>query len=573
MHWSWWVLGLGLGGCAEPAEAPTAELDGLPDVARVFGEVSRLRELPSTRVPRAKFLRFGEYRATLQRLNDEPQEGVAAYAEKLGLSAAHAAVGDEQARLFSSNGLYAQSDSTIYVLDDPSRRFPLLLEQVVAHESVHALQHQHGLLPAPHEQFENDEALARRALIEGDATLGMLLYEERNWRTPVARLAEKVRRGFAEEPISHYVGATSPELQGSPPYQQEMVLFPYRAGAAFVGALLAAGGYATVAAAFKAPPRSTAQILHPERYARGEQPVAVPLPTPPAGYSLAKSSVLGELLTRSLLLRCNSESQAIEAAEGWRGDTVAFLAQGANELVAQQWLMDSERDARELETALRVSCNGFSALSVFQRGSRVVGVRGGSAQLAAQLAAAWLSAPVADAAPRKPLGATDLLPLPPRRALRDRYVEANRLRIPAAGVELPVPKGFQLHQGSGELERRDRHASIAVLPLLGQYFEDAPRQILREVSRSMQAAIAFSNIVERGEPYPVSLRLGNARALDFEHEGTIARGRVIAIPRCGGAGLLAVVQYYGEGQENAENAAISSLSAFDDDPYCRALTH
>ena len=123
--------------------APTSAVrhgrqDGLPDVTRVFGEVSRLRELPSTHVPRTRFLRYGEYRATLKRLDEESHEGVEAYADKLGLSAARAKVRDEQARLLASDGMYAQRDRTIYVLDDPSRRFPLILEQVVAHESVHA---------------------------------------------------------------------------------------------------------------------------------------------------------------------------------------------------------------------------------------------------------------------------------------------------------------------------------------------------------------------------------------------------------------------------------------------------
>ena len=43
-------------------------------------------------------------------------------------------------------------------------------------------------------------------------------------------------------------------------------MFPYQQGLEFVMTLLDKGGYAAVDAAFKNPPVSTEQILHPDQY-------------------------------------------------------------------------------------------------------------------------------------------------------------------------------------------------------------------------------------------------------------------------------------------------------------------
>jgi hypothetical protein len=570
----WWVLGILLGACAAPAVSPAVDQDGLPDTARIFADVSRVRQLPSKKAPRVQFLRRHDYLAALATSDDAAQAGLELYAAQLGLSAGPGALSDENARLRGSSGFYRQGNQTIYVLDDPNRRFPALLEEIVAHESVHALQDQNSLLPNPQQRFSLDESSARRALVEGDATLGMLLYQARDWHTPPRRLAERVRRGFADEPISRYVGASAPELAAAPAYQQERVLFPYRAGAAFLGTLLAAGGYELVAKAFASPPRSTAQVLHPERYARGEPPIAVPVPTPPAGYELSNDSVLGELMTRSLLLPCNSEARAIQAAEGWRGDRLATLRAGTSQLLAQQWVTDSETDAHELAAALRTTCSGADARAtplVVERGARVVAVRGTDGNVAQPLATAWLDAALPASTSLRPLGSVELPPQPAPHSAAKPYVKNGWLCLSAAGVELPVPEGFEALPDKQTLLRHpESHASIQLDLLLGEDFDGAALQILRALSQSMEAELAYSNVLSTGKPYPVALALGRAVAQDFEHDGTLVRGRVLAVPLCGGAGLLAVVQYYG-GEESAEKRAISQLRALEGSTYCQEL--
>jgi hypothetical protein len=106
--------------------------------------------------------------------------------------------------------------------------------------------------------------------------------------------------------------------------------------------------------------------------------------------------------------------------------------------------------------------------------------------------------------------------------------------------------------------------------LLGEYFSGAALEILRSLSRSMELAIAYSNILDDGKPYPVSTRLGQAMAQDFEHDGTLVRGRVLAVPLCGGAGLLSVVQYYGD-EKSAEGRALAELRELEGSSYCQEL--
>ena len=74
----------------------------------------------------------------------------------------------------------------------------------------------------------------------------------------------------------------NPEVSGSldamPAFLRESLLFPYTAGLSFVQSLQASGGWDAVNGAFREPPASTEQVLHPEKYASHEAPVDVTLP-------------------------------------------------------------------------------------------------------------------------------------------------------------------------------------------------------------------------------------------------------------------------------------------------------
>jgi hypothetical protein len=166
-----------------------------------------------------------------------------------------------------------------------------------------------------------DEALARQALVEGEAValshdLG-LRREGRDFAAlpDVADLAQTIRSS-----------ATGPVLARAPAFVRTMLTFPYASGVGFVHAFRQRHPWAALSTVYRDPPRSSAQILHPERYLdRREDPRPVPLPdlTPllPAGSRLAIDDELGEVGVAEVLRRPPGEAGD---AAGWRGDRYAL---------------------------------------------------------------------------------------------------------------------------------------------------------------------------------------------------------------------------------------------------------
>jgi hypothetical protein len=122
-------------------------------------------------------------------------------------------------------------------------------------------------------------------------------------------------------------------LRNAPSFVRETSFFPYRDGLAFVTIVLAGGGYAAVDAAFKDPPNSTEQILHPEKYVAREAPVSVTLPDVAkalgAGWTAAGQDTLGEKIMAIWLNQAGvggvPQVVANEAAAGWGGDRLVVL--------------------------------------------------------------------------------------------------------------------------------------------------------------------------------------------------------------------------------------------------------
>ncbi len=237
---------------------------------------------------------------------------------------------------------------------------------VLAHELGHALQDQTFDLEKLLASARDDDALlARRALVEGDAialTVELALARQKQsppWADP--QLAASLARAL--------IPARGDALANAPIAVRERVLFPYRAGLAFVAALRRESTWSAVDVAFKRPPRSTEHILHVEKYIADEKPLAVALtmPTLPASYVEVKRTVWGEL-GFLLFLRAHGvpDEMAEQAAEGWGGDSVLVVAP-SNALRASRSIgvarleLDTEADAREAHAAaVRAIDSGLS---------------------------------------------------------------------------------------------------------------------------------------------------------------------------------------------------------------------
>jgi hypothetical protein len=192
-----------------------------------------------------------------------------------------------------------------------------------AHEFTHQLQDQRvGLkslgLDAPD---QSDRGLARLALVEGDATSVQGAWMQQNLTSQ--QMGELLQASLDPKAIA--------ALQNAPPFVRETSLFPYQTGLAFVTGLVAPGGYAAVDTAFKDPPSSTEQVLHPEKYAAHEAPVAVTIPAGiaaklGAGWTVAGQDTLGELVLQIWMKQgAVAPADATAAAAGWGGDRLVVL--------------------------------------------------------------------------------------------------------------------------------------------------------------------------------------------------------------------------------------------------------
>jgi hypothetical protein len=248
-------------------------------------------------------------------------------------------------------GYYDPEREQMVVISD-SREMGALQRLVYAHEFNHALQDQHfdlealGIRPDADAEFDSEYLTAIRALIEGDSSL-----LERQflgaYYTP-QELAELTLEASAVD---------STVLDATPPVVRAQMMFPYDYGLPFVEALYAEGGWAAVDAAYASPPRSTEQILHPQRYRSGDVPQLISLPpltdTLGVGWQQVDSDILGEFFLRLYLARWIDEDEAAQAAEGWDGDRYAVHYRQADAafVVAVHTVWDTPADAEEFVDA------------------------------------------------------------------------------------------------------------------------------------------------------------------------------------------------------------------------------
>ncbi len=233
---------------------------------------------------------------------------------------------------------------------------------VMAHELTHALQDQHFNLRRfqkwPH--GDSDAQLAAHSLIEGDATVAMLIYMAKN---PLVALA------FTR---SLNTGVSTEQFNQAPRALRESLIFPYLQGSEWATRVYRAEGFAGLSKAFTKLPLSTEQILHPEKYFSYEQPLKLTLPDlssllnaadkrasselssarplPASSWKRIDSDVNGEwgyYLLLDQFLKSPAESR--RAAAGWSGDRYDVY-EGTNAgqvMIAQVSAWDTENDARE----------------------------------------------------------------------------------------------------------------------------------------------------------------------------------------------------------------------------------
>jgi hypothetical protein len=301
-----------------------------PNAALLSGiesQVQSIRGITATaKVPRYTLDQQGLCAFLRQSMTKDTPPALLAATERLykqlGLMPADQSLEAIELNLLTSQvvGFYDPDTKAMYVIANPGAIGPA--EQITyAHEFDHALQDQaFGLKKIQGTaQDQSDRTLARTALIEGDATLLMTLWAQRNL-TP----AQLMQVAGSMDPASQAA------LDAAPPILKETLLWPYTQGLNLVlGAYQTSASFAGVESLWKNPPDTTEQLLHPDKLASREP--AIPVAFPPdlakrlgAGWKVAMEDTLGEQQL-DIVMRTGNPAAGTDPAAGWGGDRVALL--------------------------------------------------------------------------------------------------------------------------------------------------------------------------------------------------------------------------------------------------------
>jgi hypothetical protein len=262
---------------------------------------------------------------------------------------------------------YDPKTKTMHLIREPeakSKKGPSLLERllgktggfdkdenkiVIAHELTHALADQNFDIEAMHQAVKGDDDrdLALAALIEGEATLTMFGAQMSDWNgSKIAGIPASRWDGAIDLMSAVLPMGSGPSLREAPPIITESMIFPYMRGMVYCAWLTNAHGWEALNDAYRNPPLSTEQILHPEKYRKDpDPPTAIDFVDleAPEGWKEAGTNVVGEMQLGVLLRRHGGRP----AAAGWDGDRFTVF-EGPADRLGLVWFStwDSEEQAR-----------------------------------------------------------------------------------------------------------------------------------------------------------------------------------------------------------------------------------
>lgn len=281
-------------------------------------------------------------------------------------------------------GFYDPPTKTFYVMDTFGGD---LAKIIMSHEFVHALDDQLYDLDGTAKKLgdDSDQLEAFWSVCEGSGTLTMTQWMFAN--------AAKIDLASMKD----LEALTMAGMEDLPPFIWKPALAAYTCGNTFLSqskpkksrakkdepkqdeahATDAAAKTETtysqrLAAAFRDPPRSCEQILHPEKYwdpSKKEEPKRVSFDTTkvPAGWTVLGEDTLGELYL-AMVTTPRAERKGLDAsnpaalmamkytndaAKGWGGDRVILLGRGNDRLLQLVTVWDTEEDAQEFAAGLQ----------------------------------------------------------------------------------------------------------------------------------------------------------------------------------------------------------------------------
>jgi hypothetical protein len=254
-------------------------------------------------------------------------------------------------------GFYDDDTKRLSVRQDFDVATSNLAQMILAHEICHALQdNAFGLKRLVRVKDNDDQSCAGLCAAEGDAMLLMMEY------------AQTHTTGDTLKEFPKYMFMDQGAFDASPYFFRQMLIFPYMEGHSFIEEARARGGKGRDGV-FLAPPTTTEQVLHPEKYfgerdlpsslallmpqgANWNLPSSPAMPAPPEGFQRVMLNRMGELGMRALLEERLGMGIAADAAEGWDGDAYAvYSGLGGKWWFCWETAWDSDADALEFASA------------------------------------------------------------------------------------------------------------------------------------------------------------------------------------------------------------------------------
>jgi hypothetical protein len=325
--------------CVEELEDASRSTSGGKTVAAVARDVEHLRRLRFEKLPTTRYLTGRAFDRRVERWLDEYRDGEIDVDGRILVALGALPPGSDLRALLRRQlrsgvaGFYDPESRELVVDAGKDGKLDGIDHLLLAHELEHALADQALKLPEavggdePAEGRE-DAALAAAALVEGDATVVM-------WAYAVENVSLSDTFGALTQLL-----ASERELAGLPHYLRNGMRFPYDEGVPFVCALYERGGWRAVDRAYRRPPASSAEVMFPERFWRGERPVDPPdPPTPGVGWRRIDRQALG---AADLLLLFEApggdEERALddvrERVAAWVGGELHAWARGDRTAVA-----------------------------------------------------------------------------------------------------------------------------------------------------------------------------------------------------------------------------------------------
>lgn len=230
---------------------------------------------------------------------------------------------------------------------------------VAVHEQTHAIQDQYFHLTSflDLKTMSTDELMARQALVEGEASAVMSDYSNQIIGAPSLIKTENINSLIIGNLLSlNLIAAKNKDVASI----LQFLIFSYTSGLHFVHDLIKGASYDVLNNIYQAPPTSTEEILHPEKYLLKNEKVKIEIAEILEKFNIKKediliSDTLGEFFLTVVLENNNiNAADKTNASSGWAGDKVILLK---NNKLYWYILWDSKEERDEFIKITRNALN------------------------------------------------------------------------------------------------------------------------------------------------------------------------------------------------------------------------